>query len=248
MNKATTLFLLPLIAPLIAVAACAPEQEETDLTVATTDGEVEAIAAGLPALAFADLQLGAKIVGPRGPQVEASLTNEAGAFADITCYVACPAGMDPCDPKTAPEGTIYTYVHIVYPGEDNKASTGSGKGTNSSHVERAEAFRMTKPAHGFTGKVGYSKLEALSASGDSVDVVITCVDGGLAWTVNSGDGGNQWEQAEPITFFWQSTLPPAGPADAYAIEANTVLATGAGPYPAANEKATNACTGSSTAK
>ncbi len=244
MNKATTALLLPLI----ALAACAPENEATDLTVAeaNTDGKAEAIAAQLPALAFADLALGANIVGPRGPQVEGRLTNEAGAFADITSYVACPAGMEVCDPKTAPEGTIYTYVHIVYPGEDNDPTTGSGTGTDSSYVERAEGFRMTRAAHGFTGKVGYSKAEAASAVGDKVDVVITCVDGGLAWTVSAGDGGNQWEQAEPITFFWQSTLPPAGPADAYAIEANTVLASGPGPYPAASETATNACTASST--
>ncbi len=244
MTKATTALLFPLI----ALAACAPEAEPTELTVAETDGEAQAIAAQMSAIDFADLALGAKIVGPRGTDVEARLSNEVGAFGDITSYVACPAGMETCDPSTAPAGTIYTYVHTVYPGEDNDPKTGSGKGTDSSYVERAEAFRMTMPAHGFTGKAGYSKAAVMSAIDGDVDVVMTCVDGGLAWTVSAGDGGDQWEQAEPITFFWQSTLPPKGPADAYAITANSVLATGAGPYPAASETATNACTASSTGK
>jgi hypothetical protein len=81
----------------------------------------------------------------------------------------------------------------------------------------------------------------MAAIGAKADVVISCKDGALSWTVNAGDGGNQWEQAEPLTFFWKSTLPPAGPAKAYAINANYAEAIGAGPYPAAKEGVTNAC-------
>ncbi len=51
--------------------------------------------------------------GRRDEEVRGRLTNADGAFADITSFVACPAGMDPCDPATAPAGTIYTYVHVI---------------------------------------------------------------------------------------------------------------------------------------
>ena len=191
---------------------------------------------------FADLELGAKIVGPQGPEVKTSLSNEAGILADITSYVACPAGMEECDPATAPEGTIYTFVHQVFPGEDMDPSTGAGEGPDDVDVESATGFKMTGPAHGFTGMAGFSKAEAVAAAGDSVQVVITCdADGSLIWTVNAGDGGNQWEDAEPLTFYWQSTLPPAGPAERYEIRANDVSGTGNGPYPAAAAEATNAC-------
>ncbi len=239
--------------PLLALAACGDSVDSdnsagdaTDLEVATTDGEMEAMAAKLVSQDFGDLDLGAKIVGPQGPEVKQRLENASGGLADITSYVACPAGIDPCDPKTAPDDTIYTYVHIIFPGEDNDASTGSGSGVDSSHVESATNFRMTSPAHGFTGFAGYSKLEAIAAVDESVDIVITCVDGAISWTINAGDGGDQWQQGEPLTFFWQSTLPPNGPSDAYLIEANGVSATGPGPYPAAADGVSNACTASST--
>ena len=58
---------------------------------------------------------------------------------------------------------------------------------------------------------------------------------------SAGDGGDQWEQAEPITFWWQSTVAPAGPAQAYAIDANYTQATGSGPYPGTANDSTNAC-------
>ena len=236
-------YALPLTLGAILAACGSQSKESTDLEVATTDGEAKALAESLPAGDFGDLELGAKIVGPQGPEVKARLTNPAGAFADITSYVACPAGMDPCDPKTAPAGTIYTYVHKVYPGEDNQQETGSGTGADSSDIEIATNFMMTRPAHGFTGTAGYSKAEVIAAAGPRVDAIITCLDGGLAWTIHTGGGGNQWEQAEPITFYWQSTLPPAGPADAYAIKANYVTASGNGPYPAEKAGVANACTG-----
>ena len=235
---------LPLLA-LGLVAACSDEPADggpsSELEVATTDGEANALAQNIEAGDFADLQLGALIEGPQGPRPSGAMTNAEGAFADITSYVACPAGMDPCDPATAPEGTIYTYVHIVYPGEDNDPTTGSGTGNDSSDIERAEWFRMVQPAHGFTGAAGYSNAEAIAAAGEKVRVVVTCEDGGIAWTVNPGDGGNQWEQAEPLTFYWQSTLPPAGPAQAYQIRANEAEAVGPGPYPADQKGAENRC-------
>ena len=238
----------------IGLAACAEPIEErdnsdlTELEVATTDGEAEALARAIEAGDFGALQLGARIVGPQGEEPTGTLSTPEGNFADIRSYVACPAGIDPCDPATAPEGTIYTYVHVVYPGEDNDPETGSGEGADSSDIELATAFQMTQPAYGFTGIAGYSHAEALAAAGRSVEVVITCGDdGNIVWTVNAGDGGNQWEQAEPLTFYWQSTLPPAGLQEAYAIQANRTMASGSGPYPDADDTAGNACLAPSTA-
>lgn len=227
----------------MSVAACSdqPDVKETDLTVATTDGEANALSNDIPAGDFMELQLGAKIVGPQGAEVESAFANAEGKFADVRSYVACPAGMDPCDPATAPKGTVYTYVHVVTPGEDNDSSTGAGKGADNSRVERAEAFVMTQPALGFTGKAGYAKAEAEAAMGPTGDVVITCDKGKLAWTLNSGDGGDQWEFQEPVTFYWQSTLPPAGPVDAYELRADYTAAHGPAPYPGASETAKNAC-------
>ena len=227
-----------------ALAACsdnADEQAVTDLNRVETDGEAEAASEALVAGDFAALRLGAKVEGPQGDEVIAALGNSSGNFADMRSYVACPAGMDPCDPANAPEGTVYTYVHVVYPGQDNDPDAGDTEANTSSDVERASQFRLIMPAHGFTGDAGYSKAEALAAVGAKVDVVVTCHEDGLAWTVSAGDGGNQWEQAEPLTFYWQSTLPPAGPEEAYAIFANYTAAQGPGPYPAADTGAVNAC-------
>lgn len=227
----------------LALSSCGVEPDaDAELDVATTDGEAAAMAKDIEPGDFADLELGAKIVGPQGPEVKTSLSNEAGVLADITSYVACPAGMMDCDPKSAPEGTIYTYVHIVYPGEDNDPDTGAGAGADDNDVEMATAFKMVAPALGFTGMAGFSKGEAVAAAGEGVQVVITCDDSGaLIWTVNAGDGGDQWEDAEPLTFWWQSALPPAGPAPHYEIRADGVSAAGNGPYPGTNPDATNAC-------
>ena len=240
--------MLAALAPTLALtlAACdggadEPDVDATDLNRVQSKGEAEAVARMLDAGDFMDLSLGAKIEGPQGPEVKGSMRNAEGAFADIRSYVACPAGMDPCDPANAPAGTVFTYVHVLYPGEDNDPDTGSGTGNDSSDIETADMFRLTQPAHGFTGNAGYSKAEAISAMGPGSDVVITCEDGALAWTVEAGDGGNQWEQAEPLTFWWQSTVPPSGPAEAYEIHANHTAANGSGPYPGDGIGAANAC-------
>lgn len=251
--KHAALPFLPLLPLALGLAACAEpieesEVDDTELEIATTDDEAEALDRSIEAGDFGSLQLGAKIEGPEGPEPSGALSTPEGNFADIRSYVACPAGMQECNPEIAPQGQIYTYVHVVHPGEDNDPSTGSGEGADSSDVETANAFMMTMPAYGFTGIAGYSFAEARAAGGSQTQVVITCGrDGNLVWTVNPGDGGDQWEQSEPITFYWQSTVPPAGPQEAYAIEANRTVATGPGPYPSADDSASNACAIQSTA-
>ncbi|MHA6317320.1 hypothetical protein ACXYN8_06640 [Altererythrobacter sp. CAU 1778] len=242
MSRLTTLLACAALGSLAACSAAEDDKDnDTELETATTDGEAAALAQAIEAGDFADLQLGARVEGPQGAEVTSAMSNAEGNFADITSFVACPAGMDPCDPANAPEGTVFTYVHTVYPGEDNDPGTGVGSGNSSSDIERAAGFRMTQAAHGFTGAAGYSKGEVVAATGATGQVVVTCNDGKLQWTVDSGDGGDQWENREPITFWWQSTLPPAGPAKAYAIDANYTEASGDGPYPAAREGAVNAC-------
>ena len=112
MNK--IVFALPLS---LALAACGSADEPpTDLENAESDGAAAALARNIEAGEFLDLDLGAKIVGPQGPEVTSALSNAEGNFADLRSFVACPADMTECDPATAPEGTIYTYVHVVYPG------------------------------------------------------------------------------------------------------------------------------------
>ena len=232
------------LACLALVGACGDGQADvapTDLTEVKSDGELEAARRALPAGDFLELKLGAKVVGPSGKDVTTRMTNEAGAFADMTSYVACPAGFESCDPAKVPAGTVFTYVYVVYPGEDNDPDTGSGTGNDSSDVESAGLFRLIRPAHGFTGAAGYAKPEALAAIGDGGKVIIACEGEALTWTIDAGDGGDQWEQAEPITFYWQSTVPPAGPAEAYEIFANDVAAQGSGPYPGDDPAADNAC-------
>lgn len=237
--------LIAAAAAALALAACsgddpnAPQvtdQEVTDLNRAGSDSAAVAKAKALPAGDLTEFTLGGRI----GEKTQA-MRNSAGNFADLRSFVACPKGVDPCDPKTAPDGTVYTYVMVVYPGGDNDDDTGIGPGNTASDIERATAFRMTMPAHGFTGKAGYAKPEALAAIGAKADVVVTCDAGKLVWTVSAGDGGNQWEQKEPLTFYWQSTLPPAGLAQAYAFDADSTEAMGSGYYPAASKSATNAC-------
>lgn len=238
---------LPLAA--LALAGCSDDpaptevedREVTDLNRARSDGAADAMARALEAGDFTELRLGAKIEGPQGPEVVGAMSNAAGSFADLRGYVACPRGMDPCDPETAPVGTVYTYVLVVYPGGDNDPKTGIGDKNTASDIERATEFHLAAPAHGFTGQAGYAKPEALAAIGPKADVVVTCHQSGISWTVSAGDGGNQWEQKEPLTFYWRSTLPPAGPADVYALDTDGTRSTGQGPYPKANVTATNAC-------
>ena len=226
---------IPAIA--LLAAACGDQTEVPDDNLVPENQEAEVAREALPQGDFAELELGAKVA----EDVTTRLANETGAFADMRSYVACPAGMTVCDPATAPEGTVYTYVHVVYPGEDNNPATGSGDGNDASNVETTEAFRMTMPSHGFTGAAGISYAEVNAALGDVGMVVLSCHEGSLAWTIEEGDGGDQWSQGEPITFYWQSTLPPSGSADAYEVFANYTAAHGSGPYPGAAGAATNAC-------
>ena len=135
-------------------------------------------------------------------------------LAEVASYVACPDGIAVCDPATLPAGTVYTYVHVVTP----------GKGVTS-----ATLFRTARPAPGFANGVGYADAEAAAALGPDGQIDVAADNGALVWRVIGGDG---WRAGEPITFFWQSTLPPVGASNAYLIETDGSAAIGSGPFPA----------------
>lgn len=211
---------IALAAPL-ALVACAeepPAPEETPTPMAT--GPRTLVAAG-----FNDQQLGPKIVGPQGPEVVDEISFEGMPVAKIVSYVACPApsegepAADECKPGEQPDGAIFTYVHKV---------TSTGADTEAQPF----SFRTTKPVTGFANNIGFDRKQAEAALGEDYVIGVQNDNGALVWRIEAGDG---WGEGEEITFFWQSTLPPAGPAEAYEIETNTGTAVLTGPFPPEEE-------------
>jgi hypothetical protein len=161
---------------------------------------------------FAELKLGAKV---KGSEAEGSFISDGQTIATVASYVACSEGVSDCDPKTLPPGTVYTYVHRVTPGKK---------------VVSATLFRTARPAAGFANGVGYNNTEATAALGPSGEIDVEADNGALVWRVVGGDG---WKAGEPITVYWQSTLPPAPkPLNAYLDETDGSVAIGSGPVPA----------------
>jgi hypothetical protein len=160
---------------------------------------------------LARLTLGAKIAGA---DVEGRFASDKQTLATVSSYVACPEGVTPCDPTALPADTVYTYVHRVTPGKAVASTT---------------LFRTARPAAGFANGVGYNFAEAAAALGPDGQIDVEADNGALVWRVI---GGDRWKAGESITFYWQSTLPPAGPADAYLVETDGSVAIGSGPFPA----------------
>lgn len=161
------------------------------------------------------LKLGAKIAGS---EAESKFVSDGATLAEVTSYVACPERVTVCDPKTLPPETIYTYVHAVTPGKA---------------IASATLFRTARPAAGFANGVGYDEAQAAAALGPDGEIDVSADNGALVWRVIGGDG---WKAGEPITFYWQSTLSPAGTSEAYLVETDGSVAIGSGPFPA-KEKA-----------
>lgn len=202
--------------PLLLHAACsdAPEAPEPVATAtATPDKPRTLIAADLGSIQFAG-----RIDGPDGPEVESSFALDGQTLAEMVSYVACPEGVPSCDPRDLPEDTVYTYVHRVTPAEG---------------VQSATVFRTTRKVGGFANGVGFDRHEAAVALGESGMIDVSVDNGALVWRVIGGDG---WKAGETITFYWQSTLPPEGPAEAYQLQADGSSAAGRGPFPSAEER------------
>lgn len=164
---------------------------------------------------FATLKLGGKIAGS---DATGKFVSDGEVLAEVASYVACPEGVTACDPKALPPDTVYTYVHRVTPGKA---------------VASATLFRTARPAPGFANGVGYDNAQAAAALGPDGQIDVAADNGALVWRVIGGDG---WKAGEPITFYWQSTLPPADTGDAYLVESDGSVAIGNGPFPA-KEKA-----------
>jgi hypothetical protein len=197
--------------PLALLAACGspePAPEPAPTPSATPDKPKMLVPAD-----FALLALGARIEGPQGPEVESTFATDGETLADVVSYVACPAATDPCAPAELPAGTVYTYIHRVTPAEG---------------VESATLFRTARAVSGFANLVGYDMAEAASALGEDGEIDVSADNGALVWRVVGGDG---WKAGETITLYWQGTLPPEGPREAYQFEADGVSALGTGPFP-----------------
>jgi hypothetical protein len=203
--------------PLLLLAACSKNPENPQ-AAPSPSSVVTPVVAPIPdkphtlvPADFATLTLGARI---EGSEAEAKFVSDGQTLATVASYVACPEGVAACDPQTLPADTTYTYVHRVLP----------GKG-----VVSATLFRTARPAAGFANTVGYDNAEVAAALGPDGQIDVSADNGALVWRVIGGDG---WKAGEPITFYWQSTLPPHGRADAYLIETDGSVAIGSGPFPA----------------
>lgn len=213
----------------LALAACSGEPSEPEPTptgATTTDAPTEPRT--LVASDFGELELGAKIEGPVGPEVEASIVAGERSIGDIVSYVACPEEYDACDPEELPEGTVYTYVHTITPGVDDPNDPPFTRPVGLDEVEAASVFGTVREATGFNGAIGYDREQASEALGPDAVIRVSDDNGTLQWRIVGGDG---WQTGESITFFWQSTLPPEGPAEAFSLRADERIAMASGPFP-----------------
>lgn len=208
---------------LFALAACGDSAPEPAPTPTPTVAQPRSLAA-----ANLDLStLGAKIVGPQGPEVETVLSAGNREIGRMVSFVACPQDITECVPGSLPDGTIYTYVHRITMADQPVLDAEPEQGPEV--VENPPTlFRTTEKAHGFNGAIGYSMAEALAALGSEDAISITSDDSRLIWRVVQGEG---FAPGSTLTFWWQSTLPPAGPADAYLLEVDGSQAIAQGPFP-----------------
>ncbi|MEX0341338.1 MAG: hypothetical protein AB3N06_02020 [Erythrobacter sp.] len=212
----------PVVLALVALAGCgSPEPEPAPTPTPTVVAPRTLVGADL------DLStLGAKIVGPQGPQVETVLSANNRAVGRLVSYVACPAGITECKPGALPEGTVYTYVHMVTLAE----ADGAPEPAQGPEVIETPPtlFRTTRTASGFNQSVGFSTAQAEAALGDPDAISISNDNGSLIWRVVRGPG---WKPGSTVTFWWQSTLPPQGPAEAYLLEIDGNQVAASGPFP-----------------
>ncbi|KLE35598.1 hypothetical protein AAW00_04085 [Aurantiacibacter luteus] len=229
---------------MLALVACNSEPDPQTLAsptpTPTVAGPRTLIAAG-----FDEQKLGPRIVGPDGDEVTSTVSFEGRDIAEIVSYVACPPIEVPetsserpappapisttgendgnvadftnvCEPGMQGEGALFTYVHRVTPAEGADGPVLS--------------FRTSRRATGFANAIGFDRDQAEAALGEGYAIGVQIDNGQLIWRIEKGDG---WTAGEEITFFWQSELPPEGPAEAYEIETAEGRARGSGPWPPA---------------
>lgn len=193
----------------------------------------KANAASLMPTDFDNVNLGATIVGPVGPEVETSLVNSSNqGLGDLTSSVSCPPGFTSCVPPENPQGTIYTYVHQVTPGVDFPNDVPFPAPENTIPFNDVNEFSLGFDASGFNGVAGYSFSQVENALGSDASFDIKQLDDGkLTWTVSGTEGWNTNSNPETITFFWQTTQAPSGPGGTYIASNNSTSGSGAGPLP-----------------
>jgi hypothetical protein len=200
--------------PLLLLAACSkspekPRAEPSGVVTAQVPPTPDKPKTLIPA-DFAALKLGAKVAGS---ETTGKFVSDGQTLAEVSSYVACPEGVTACDPKALPADTVYTYVHQVTPGKAVASTT---------------LFRTARPAAGFANGVGYDNAQAAAALGPDGQIDVEADNGALVWRVI---GGDRWKAGEPITLYWQSTLPPKAASDAYMVETDGSVAIGNGPFP-----------------
>ena len=213
---------LALTGIMFALASCgSPEPEPAPTPTPTVAAPRTLVGADL------DLStLGARIAGPQGSEVETVLSARNRQVGTLVSYVACPAGVEECRPGEMSEGTVYTYVHAVTLAEESESED------PAEGPEVVEApptlFRTIRKATGFNQSIGYSTAEAEAVLGDPDAISISNDNGSLIWRVVRGSG---WKPGGTVTFWWQSTLPPQGPAEAYLFEVDGNQVAATGPFP-----------------
>ncbi len=216
---------------LLVLAACSAErQPDAPATPAPT-------VAAPRTLVAADLD--PELLGARIIEMEVADQDIGDGLAKVSAFVACPKAMAVCDPATAPEGTVYTYVLSVTPQTAPEPVPASPTADTAAAPADASAglIRMTRPAHGFNAAAGFSRAEATAALGAEDALTVTLDENGLVWRVT---GGNGWAVGRPITLWWQTTRAPAQPAASYRLEYAGQRAAITAPFPAADEAATAA--------
>lgn len=185
-------------------------------------------ATAITSVNYDTLLIGAKIVGPVGPDVEVSLINLNGdSVGDLSSSVSCPDGFTACEPPLNASGTIYTYTHTVIPGVDNPNDAPFPNPGTVLPFDDVSQFSLGFAATGFNGVAGYSFTDAANAN---VEFSIELLPSGeISWVTNNMD----WDTGETITFFWQTTQAPSGPGGTFNISNSNGSASGAGPIPTA---------------
>ncbi|MXP28906.1 hypothetical protein GRI58_08730 [Porphyrobacter algicida] len=223
---------LALFAPLI-LAGCSSQPAPTQTPSATP---TVAAPRTLVAADYDHSALGAKIDLGIAPDEELPIKDAQGKqIATLLASVACPQDSTQCVPKDMPKGTVYTYLLTITPTPPSLGSPEpiapleTGAASTTPRAENPPVlFRLTRAATGFNGAVGYSHSQALDALGSEDAITVNYDTDEIIWRVTDGSG---WEAGMPITFWWQSTVPPTGTAKAYHLEIGGHSAVVDAPFP-----------------
>ena len=132
---------------------------------------------------LSSISLGAKIVGPVGPEVETTIAFDDGGtitgIADLASSVSCDsrfAGDCSAGAVAGFDDVVYTYVHTVIPGVDLPNDPPFPAPDVVVPLDDVTEFRLNFPAHGFNGIAGYDFSEATAAVGGTPFTIVQVVD------------------------------------------------------------------------